>query len=259
MTLLLLLSMGVSVSGQDVDALTVEVYRTVNVRSGPGTQFAVIDRLSSGDVVQAVGRSDVENNWLRILFGDQAGWVAFFTVTVRGDASTLPIVENEIRPLTASAQSATVGDALLAGDGDGGNVAGGGASVTAYTRVNVRTGPSVRFPRIGLLDPGDTVPITGRTDDSEWLRVTFQGQEGWVALFVVSRSGNLNTVRVVGDLPQLPPTPTIGPTQTFEERLAERRRPFLITLADTQLRAAPNFQASVVATIPDAVELEATA
>lgn len=68
-------------------------FRTVNVRSGPGTDFDQITQLVNGDAVSVTGRSDAANNWLQIEFNGGGGWVAYFTVSVSGDPDSLPIVE----------------------------------------------------------------------------------------------------------------------------------------------------------------------
>src|SRR5690606_78806 len=74
------------------DEIIAQAYRTVNVRNGPGTEYAIIGQLNSGTQVQITGRSDTESNWLRIEFESREGWVAYFTVSVLGNAEQLPVV-----------------------------------------------------------------------------------------------------------------------------------------------------------------------
>ncbi len=58
-----------------------DVTSRVNLRSGPGTNFDVIDRLNHGTVVNVMGKS---NNWLQVVMSNQRqGWLASEFVTVR--------------------------------------------------------------------------------------------------------------------------------------------------------------------------------
>ena len=171
------------------DEVIAKAYRTVNVRSGPSTEYDIIGQLNSGNETRITGRSDQESNWLRIAFGAQEGWVAYFTVTVVGDASTLPVVEALADRADASNfVSPTPTVAHRSGD----------VYMSTFRRVNVRSGPGMEYQRIGALDPGNSADITGRTNDNEWLQIDFDGQQGWIAYFVVTVTGSLGDVAVAG-------------------------------------------------------------
>lgn len=67
-----------------------------------------------------------------------------------------------------------------------------------YFRVNVRSGPATIYTTIGTLTFADSVDMTGKnTEEADWLRVNFNGQEGWVFANVVEVTGDLETVPVV--------------------------------------------------------------
>lgn len=78
--------------------------------------------------------------------------------------------------------------------------------------ANVRGGPGTTYPIVGGIAAGETVPVIGRSADSQWLVVSFAGSNGWVAAFVGTFNGDLNALPVVtADPPpatQLPPTAT---------------------------------------------------
>ena len=59
---------------QDAD-ITATAYQTVNVRSGPGTQFEIVGQLNVGDKVSVLGRESTASRWLAIPLpdGQQAG------------------------------------------------------------------------------------------------------------------------------------------------------------------------------------------
>ena len=47
--------------------------------------------------------------------------------------------------------------------------------------VNVRTGPGIGYSVIGGVRKGDKLPVTGRTTDSSWLKITLpDGRSGWI-------------------------------------------------------------------------------
>ena len=81
------------VTRPSADGVMAHAFRSVNVRQGPGIQFDPIGQLAGGDAVDVIGRSDETNNWLQIDYAGQAGWIAYFTVTVAGNPNALPVVE----------------------------------------------------------------------------------------------------------------------------------------------------------------------
>lgn len=187
--LLTIILVTTTVAYMQSDEVIAQAYRTVNVRSGPSTEYIIIGQLISGNEARITGRSDDESNWLRIEFGAHEGWVAYFTITVVGDASTLPVVQpladrsdapGQVRP-TATVEHSS-----------------GDIFISAFRRVNVRSGPGMEYQRIGSLEPGSSADITGRTVDNEWLQVDFDGRQGWIAYFVVTVTGDLDQVAVAG-------------------------------------------------------------
>jgi hypothetical protein len=73
-----------------------------------------------------------------------------------------------------------------------------GVIATFSQGLNVRSGPGVEFaPPIGSFAAGQSANITGRTEDSSWLRVRYYFGEGWVFAALVQITGDLNAVPVV--------------------------------------------------------------
>ena len=56
----------------------------VNVRSGPSITYSVVGQLEVEDEAPVTARSNYNNDWLYIENESISGWVAYFTVTVRG-------------------------------------------------------------------------------------------------------------------------------------------------------------------------------
>jgi uncharacterized protein YraI len=109
-----------------------------------------------------------------------------------------------------------------------------GASVVVRAgqdQVNVRSGPSTDYPRVGVLIAGQRVPAYGRTPGGDWVQVAYPGVPGgiaWVYAFLVEVFGNLPIV-------EPPPTPTPLTTPTIDPTLAAQ---FIV---DTQPTRLPTF------------------
>lgn len=226
-------------------SVTVDPYRSTNVRSGPSVTFDVIDVLEHGQVVEATGRSDSFSNWLQVNLGSRRGWVAFFTVAVSGDVTSLPIVEvadisPSPTPVAAEASQDATSDLY----------------VTAYRRVNVRTGPGTDFNILGALVPGQTADVIGSSGEAnEWLQIEFHGEPGWIAYFVVT---------VSGDLSQLEDSPsdaeeTVTAASQDDTSAIVLNQVIVITRFNTNLREQPVLGAEVIEIIPYETTLQALA
>lgn len=51
----------------------------------------------------------------------------------------------------------------------------------AKSSVNVRSGPSTDFDRIGSLGKGKSVKVTGQSDQTSWYRIDYNGKVGYVS------------------------------------------------------------------------------
>jgi len=84
-------------------------------------------------------------------------------------------------------------------------------------QINVRSGPGVFFDKIGVLLPGQKVPVLGRTAGGDWVLIEYQGVPGgtgWIyAPYVSLTPGELPIV-------EPPSTPTPAQTQTIDPTLA---------------------------------------
>lgn len=74
-----------------------------------------------------------------------------------------------------------------------------GVSATVRAgRLNMRQGPSTAYDIITKLPWGTVAPVVGRTADSSWIQVTYQGASGWIWAAYTSVSGDLAAVPVSG-------------------------------------------------------------
>lgn len=81
---------------------------------------------------------------------------------------------------------------------DGPSSPTGAAATVLAGRLNMRQGPGTSHAIITKLPYGTVVPVIGRTSDSSWLQVTYQGATGWIWAAYTSVSGNLTSVPVTG-------------------------------------------------------------
>ena len=222
--LLIFLSVGV-LHAQEPPQITAVAYQTVNVRSGPGTQFEIIGQIGADDVVSVTGRDSAATRWLYITLpeDDQQGWVAYFTLTVDGDVQALNILDD-------------------ATDQNDQETAPTNLSVRAIGRVNVRSGPGIDYRIIDQLDMETEAAIIARNNyNNDWLYIESDTLTGWVAYFTVNVHGNAD------DLPVLVPDGITG----------ELISPTALTQANfnVRLHTRPAFAAPVTGTIPFSTEL----
>ena len=156
-----------------------------NVRSGPGVAYTVIGQLKQGDSVDITGRNS-SNSWVRINFNGQEGWVSFGLVEITGDIDSAPVAEagaNAVLRETASdANNAKLGDVV----------------VVTRLNANLRDTPSTDGNVLSTIPFGTNLTVIGRTDRNNWVRVTYNGQTGWVSSGVLRfTQGNLANTPVV--------------------------------------------------------------
>lgn len=153
------------------------VVPALNVRSGPGLNFAAIGQARAGTQFEVVGVDD-GSQWLQVCCIDgQQGWVLG-------------------SPTFVSAASADSAPAAAAS---------GEPVVTTASRVNLRSGPSTAFSRVGALTAGQQLRIVGKTPNASWWQVeTADGSKAWVAASVVRTAGPVGDVAVAQDIPQPP-------------------------------------------------------
>ncbi len=127
----------------------------LNVRSGPGTNYADIGDIPSGTVLSVLGY-DPSGRWAIINWQGQIAYVARAFLT---DVAATPVVHDELGPHRVRG--------IAANDPDGGLV--------------VRTGPGRNFGRLRVLPEGTEVNIVEVSPDRKWSRAVFSdGGTGWV-------------------------------------------------------------------------------
>jgi hypothetical protein len=98
--------------------------------------------------------------------------------------------------------------------------------VTTQDFSALRAGPSLHFPRVTVVPPGITMPAIGRTSDATWIQVSYGGQRGWIAAWLLVWSGDMMGLPLDGIEPvrfarRIGPTVTVyGSMVVHAERFA---------------------------------------
>jgi len=88
-------------------------------------------------------------------------------------------------------------------------------TVTTLVGLNVRTGPGLNYPVIGLLPKGESAEIMGRDQFSGWWQIAFtsdEGNRGWIAA-----GDEFSTATDAANVPVVGPPPLPAPTATSTE------------------------------------------
>jgi uncharacterized protein YraI len=120
-----------------------------------------------------------------------------------------------------------------------------GLFATANLRVNVRSGPGTKYTVLGQVRAGDALDITGQLANNSWLRVNFNGQEGWVSSGLFEITGDVTIA------PQAEAGPTAVLRQTANQALTAKLGEIVATTNfNANLRTGPSASADVLTIIP---------
>lgn len=79
--------------------------------------------------------------------------------------------------------------------------------LTIKNKLNVRSGPSTRYTILGTLAAGDVVDAIGRSLDSKWYVIAYQGGQGWI---INAKANFVSVGGIIKTLPgvEAPPLPS---------------------------------------------------
>ncbi|GAW91270.1 SH3 domain-containing protein [Calderihabitans maritimus] len=122
--------------------------KVVNVRQGPGLNFARIDKVTEGERLPVVGE---DNGWYQVVLdGGRKGWIAGWLAKV--DTQSLPSGSTMVQ-VTGSV-------------------------------VNIRQGPGTDFPVITKVKRGEHLGVLA--EENRWYQVSLEeGLKGWIAGWLV--------------------------------------------------------------------------
>jgi uncharacterized protein YraI len=179
----------------------VVVSEVANVRIVPALGADVVANVPGGWDFVATGRSP-DNEWLRIDFNGDEGWLHI---------STLVILEGDINALTV-ADPRTIPYGGFESPRAGMSNATSAITGKLTDWMNLRAGPGTGYPVLANPPYKSVLYLTGRTASSGWIQVVFEGTLGWLsARYVQPLNGavfsNLPIDGIVADsLPLSQPT-----------------------------------------------------
>lgn len=159
---------------------------TVNLRTGPSTNHALLYQVPAGQHMTILGRNSV-GDWYHVrLANGQTGWM-FADLLRRNHGEIGQVYEQTPIPPQRF------------------GTAGRTATVTGQG-VMLRSAPHAGFPAIFTVADGMPLELIARSPYSPWVKVDAQGNVGWMPLL------NLDTQAIIDSLPvdrtvPAPPTP----------------------------------------------------
>lgn len=114
---------------------------SLNVRSGPGLSYDVVDHLTRGKDLEVLSSSE---EWVKVKYDGRTGWVASWLTSYTSERT--PTVHTEI--------------------------------ISQTNGLNFRSNPSLDAPILTRMNAGDRAALLSR--DGDWLHVQLNGTKGWV-------------------------------------------------------------------------------
>jgi uncharacterized protein YraI len=195
----------------------------LNMRHGPGDQYAIIAKLARGTPLALLARDDIPLNgiwvWARTPDGTE-GWVSSDYLKVRADLNldalpVRPAPDDTGEPLQESATPAAPAEQEAPAAAS--FPEGTGIPAQAVANVNLRTGPGTSYSVITTLQADTALLAKGRDTAIEWIFVNANGQDGWVYYsYIHLLSGYLNTLPVLDTVVSATSASPSGPASADE-------------------------------------------
>ena len=162
-------------AGPDATVFPDQLY----MRSGPGTEHAIVATLLRGTALTLLARDEVPANglWLYSRTAEGAeGWLLsdYLEIRLGLNLDALPVRPAEGEP---AAPDAPAPEAPPAGEGF---PEGTGIPAQTAAEVNLRVGPGTGYRVITMLAAGAAALAKGRDGSLEWVFLNASGQDGWV-------------------------------------------------------------------------------
>ncbi len=159
---------------------------SVNLRVSPDLYSGVITQVPGGQAVTILGQNP-DRTWYNVRLQDgQTGWMAASLLatnvgTISAIYSQTPLPPQRLGELGTKAR------------------------VKAPAGVNLRRGPDVTFPAIGIVGDGTLVDLVARSPyQNGWIKVNAGGTEGWLSLLVLDTQAYIDALPVDYSAPGLP-------------------------------------------------------
>ena len=128
----------------------------LNMRKGPGTSYDRITTLPMGTVVTPTKLSS-DGGWAEVKYNNQTGWISVNYITLVEE--TTP-EEPSDKPDEGTQKFE--------------------ANYITTTSLMLRNGPGLSYQGIIVIPQGTKVKSTEITSDENWIKVSYNGQTGWI-------------------------------------------------------------------------------
>jgi hypothetical protein len=210
-------------------AVYAEALGQANLRAAADINADKTGEIVFGTRYPVVGRSELYP-WL--LLGDPVkqypiGWVYSDLVSITGDVILVPISTMTVTGVTPTSTAVPIGEQSATQALASPTVA---PTVTPSSRVmgealgeiNIRYGPGIEYPRIGIAAAGDRFEVTAWHTQFPWVRITYPQAPngfGWIATDLLTITGDVFSLPGISqtrfDLPTLTPTPAVIQTSVL--------------------------------------------
>ncbi len=176
---------------------------TLNMRYGPGTEYAVIVQVGRGAALALLARDEVPANglWLYSRTADGVeGWLLSDYLDIRPDLNldALPVRPAPGDLGTPGEVAAPEAPAPEAPPAAGGFPEGTGIPAQTSADVNLRVGPGTGYRVITTLAAGTAALAKGHDGSLEWVFITVNGQDGWAHVsYLRLLSGDVSALPLV--------------------------------------------------------------
>lgn len=134
--------------------------------TGPDKGFNEVAKARQSDDAAVLARS-TDGNWLFVWSDSGDGWAHATTVTVTGDAGTLPTWPNPIKGYVFKPMA------------------------TVSRATDLKNGPESAYETLVCIPPNTTVKILARSEDGHWVFVWSDHGDGWVPVSAVQTESDL--------------------------------------------------------------------
>ncbi|MBE0691031.1 MAG: SH3 domain-containing protein [Anaerolineae bacterium] len=148
----------------------------LNVRSGPGPQFASIATVSGGTQLNVLGIAG-NDAWFYVRGTFGTGWVNNEFTLFRGSIGNVPVISDATAATMAVVQTPV---AIFS------------------TALTLYAAPGVNFGAVAFVNGPGELPVVARTADGTWVQVNSAAGFGWVLASQVIVRGDPNLIPVVG-------------------------------------------------------------
>ncbi len=196
----------------------------LNVRDGPGINYAVLGQLSGGSEVPIVGRS-ADSQWYQVDTNFGEGWVYAEYLLPRNEYGTAPVNTPDSTDVDVAGPIGIINTGAL----------------------NIRSGPGRQYTSVGVLAGGEQGQIIGRSADWSWWLMETSIGAGWASNYYVIERGDLSSVPYVQPGGTAAPAP--GQTGGTAPEPALGNPTAVVTTGALNIRSGPNSAFESIGTV----------